>query len=571
MVEVEGGVVAPPGSGGAGRGPSAVLALLLVGHVALYLGLHANFDHDFDTQHYARIAWEMASGEFALAPHPFSQRFAITVPTALAYATLGVNAITTTLWTLIVSLAAVVAVYRVARRVSGPWTGVLAAFLLAVNVVQARHTSRILPDIVVSTFMLIAVSLLQVARDSSPGSRQRWLGDLCAVLLFAGLLAKGSVVWAGAFFAILLVADVARRRNVPLWTGFVLASVAGSFLFLAAYQIGTGDALYRLAGIEGTHNVRNYSFHGKSPSEYFERLTYGPLLFLLRRPGYSMLLALALPGLVHLVRPIRALPPGTRYWAAYFATILLVFWFGSTSLSAYNPLPPVERFLMPVLAPLSILGAITLARLVFAGAHTPDRRLGLILVAAAFAASAAAQWNAGTARAALQGACCLLVLGLAFLRPASRGAGWAATLARTALVLLLLAPIGLYVREGERSPPLLRLERGLVRARLDPLREPTIVFADRHSTFVLPFLLAREAREFVRIVWWGEAEAFRDAPGRKLVYIHQPRVKGTHLNWGFEVPDFINDRPPSWVLVGTRSMDQRYWISLFEIPSVDTL
>ncbi len=550
------------------------LALILGAHLLFFVCLNGNFAYDFDASVYGRIAHEIQTGDFEIAPHPFNQRFAVTIPTALSFHLFGVQAWSSTLWPFLCSVLAILIVFTVVNRSMGAKTAVFAALLLGTNLVQVKYSSRLLPDLVVATFMLAAASMLYLRRTSASPGRQRFHGALCALTLFVAALAKESVVWALPFFFCVMAADALRKRNLRWWSWFMLTGVAASTAYFAAYYAFTGNALYRLEAIEGTHNVGLGSFIGKSSDAYFRRLTYEPLLFLIEKPGFGLLLILSLPALVLLVRPSQIGRPGIRFWAAYFTVILLSFWFGTTSLSAYNPLPIAERFLVPLLAPLSILGAATITGLLLGEGR--GKRLDLAVLSGAALVSAIVLWNATPMRSILYGLAALLsvAFGLHGHLRSQAAHRVAAIVKPVAVLLLVLAPTLHYALMGDptESPEFLTEERLLVDRYLSPLREPTLVFTDQHSAFMLPFILSHEARETVHVIDWREAA---DAPGadrlRKLVYIHQLRLSSTGLNWGYEAPDFAREPPPNWKCIERVPLNKKNSILLFEIQGVDEL
>ncbi len=552
------------------------LALIIAVHVFFFVYLHGNFAYDFDASVYGRLAHEIQTGVFQIAPHPFNQRFAVTVPTALSFYLFGVQAWSSTLWPFFCSVFAILIVFAVVYRPMGARTAVFAALLLGTNLDQVKYSSRLLPDLVVATFMLAAASILYLARTSDPPGRQRIYGALCALTLFVGALAKESVVWAVPFFLCVMAGDVLRKRNLRWWSWFMLTGIAASSAYFAAYYVVTGNALYRLQAIEGTHNVGLGSFIGKSSDAFFRRLTYEPLLFLIEKPGYGLPLILSLPAVVLLLRPGQVERRAIRFWAAYFLVILLSFWFGTTSLSAYNPLPITERFLIPLLAPLSILGAATITGLLLDEGSRTGKRLGVAVLAGAALVSAIVLWSATPMRSILYGLTAVLAAAAGLHRPlASQAARRVAAIVKPiAVLVLVLTPTVHYALIGDatESPELLKEERLLVDRYLSPLREPTLVFTDQHSAFMLPFILSPEAREIVHVVDWREAA---DAPGadrlRKLVYLHQLRLSSMVLNWGFEAPAFAKEPPPNWKCIESVSLNKKNSILLLEIQNVDEL
>ncbi len=534
------------------RSPVALLALILAGHVLAW-SLHPfAFLDDLDSQHYARLAAEMLAGKFTLAPHTFNCRFGVTVPTAAVYGILGIGPRTTTLWPLVASLLTIVVVFATTYRAFGRSAALLAALLLATNVTQVEYAAHLLPDIIVSGLMLGSAALLCAARDAHGGAASRpWLhGGLCAVALVAALLTKETVVWALPFFLGVLAYDLARRRNVRVWTAIVATGAVCLGLFFLSYYLTTGNPLHALDSVEEKHNVSvQASFAGKSSAQYLHRLTLAPIQFLVDQLGYGYLVLLAVPALIHMVRPLRSLPSGVRLWTAYAAVLLLCFWFGTTSLRSYNPLPISPRFLMPLLAPLSILGGVTLARFLSGDKHEHSARVGMLLTAAAFVAAGAALLPSRPARSAMYG---VLGLALAFLASPVRHflRGRLAKVTRLAIIAVLSLGILVYYgsRGGVKEPNSLRvIERDFIQRHVARLPEDAVVFTDEHSAFVLPLLLERNGASRVRVADWSDAAAVRAHAGvPAFVFVDQTTLSMMNEWLGREIPSFAREPPPHW-------------------------
>ena len=547
----------PRNGNGGGRGSRIELALVLLGHALLYALLNGNFDHDFDAQQYGRIAFEISRGEYQPATHPFSQRFGVTVPAAGLFRLFGVSWVTATLWPLFCSLGTIALVHGAAARAAGRRAALAAALLLAINLVQVRYASRLLPDVVVSALMLAAAVAIERGRAAArraPGPR----GFASALLVLAALLSKETAVWLGPLFLGLLVYDLLRGKNRRLWTAFSAALLAGLLALGGAYAAFTGDALYRLQGIESVHNERAGAFDGGLAS-YAARLTYEPLVFLLEIPGFGLALLLALPAAVFAARAPRSESGGARYWVAYLASVMGSFWFGTTSLSAYTPLNLADRFLMPFQAPLAILGGVTLACVFDPSGRRARSRLELGVLVFGALGAAAVLFRDGMKRAGLYAAFALVAaIAAASVRPRAAAA---------ALLALMAVPLADYVWRGDphETPLLIQRERDAL-AEIFPLEGPPVaVVTDPHSVFVLPFYLPAAARERVRLVSWDDPDAGVREGERALVYIHEPRLVATNLNWGQRIPDFALERPASWRVVAELSVDGEHWIRLLEV------
>ena len=543
------------------------LGAILVGH-ALVWALHpyAHLD-DLDSQHYARLAAELLAGEFEFAHHPFNDRLGITVPTAALYGLFGISGWTVSLWPLIASLATVAAVYSAARHSFGSTAARLSALLLATNPVQVEYAAHLLPDVVASAFLFVAMALYLGARETEAGGgrgRPATAGALGTLALFAGFMSKTTVVWAFPFLLALLVLDLVRGRNRRFWGAVLAMGVSCIGLFLFGYYLATGSPLHVLESIEGSHNVSVASFDGKDPSKIVHRLTRAPLQFLGRQLGYGCPTLLAVPALVHLVRRRAWLPSGLRVWTAYLLVVLFSFWFGSTSLEAYNPLPVSARFLMPLLAPLALIGGVTLARVVLPGGARPggdasgsraqlpsdsraQARGGARLLALVFLAAAALVWPR-EARAGLY-----VALGLTFGWLALGGGavrGPLAAAARYGLCLILtVGVLAYYGTRGEVKPPnpLRGLQTEFAGEHLADLPADAVVFTDDHTAFVLPLVLERLGRTPPLLVDWADTAAVRahaGAPAR--AFVDQTALSMMNEWLARDIPTFAIEPPSHW-------------------------
>ena len=539
------------------------LACAMLVHVVLWYGLNGNFDHDYDAQQYGRIAFEISKGEYYLATHPFSQRFMVTVPTAALFRLFGVNWVTATLWPLVTSLLTIAIVHLTVRNTAGRRAALMAALLLSINLIQVRFASRLLPDVVVSSFMILAAALIQYGRQQR---HELKVGFAAAVALLAALMAKATVVWAGPFFAGLLLFDLLRGRHRRMWAGFVIGVALSAAVFFGSYQLLTGDPLYRLAGIETIHNSRAGFFAG-GLGQYFERLTYGPLVYLLGRPGFGLLLLLALPAVVTAARAPRSESSCARYWAGYGLTVMAAFWLGTTSTRIYTPLYLADRFLMPFLAPLAILGGLTITRVLDASERSERSPLELVPLVLGAAVTALFLVSEGFKRAVLYSVLAA-ASALMALRYRSSSAG-----PLTFLLLVAMAiPTADYAYRGDplETPDLVQAERDFM-ARTFPLDGPPVaLISDPHSIFLLPFYLPEEARGSVRFVSWDDPDAAVLEGERALAYVNKPRLIAVNLNWGQRLPAFA-DEELEWTELANYTLDGKHWVRLYEVEDLRRL
>lgn len=182
---------------------------------------------------------------------------------------------------------------------------------------------------------------------------------LCAAVLtlFAAFLVKETAIWAAPIGVYAVVCDV--RADGWKQVARVYAPVAGlGVCLLIAYLAWCAhvwdDPLARFRGIDALTHEHAWTLEGHSTRAWIARLTWQPLLLL-----GSMFFV----GLAALVAGHWLVDGRERIWLVSAWIFVLLYWFGSASLSSYSPLPLSERMALPILPPLLVTVAITLDRI----------------------------------------------------------------------------------------------------------------------------------------------------------------------------------------------------------------
>ena len=322
---------------------------------------------------YMSHAGSVAHGTFILTSDHFANRFGVFIPTAGIFKLFGVTTWSSTLWPLICSIVLVVAVAIFAFRCYGLRTAIFSSCLLIFNPLELSLTSVLMADLIVGMFGFLAVISIAQGRQSKSWRSQILFSLVSCVSLSMGILTKQTAIYSVYFCGFLLMLDTISRKNTRFWCSFIIAGTVASGIYLLVYNLITGDPLYTLSGIEAGHNKSIWSyaesksevdaFHAKelgviwSAAPLVQRLTVSPIFLLVGTPGIFILLALTVASL----GPLRNIydeenRPTTVYFAAYGLTILVSFWFGSTSFHRYNPLPLFSRMLVAILPPLALCG-----------------------------------------------------------------------------------------------------------------------------------------------------------------------------------------------------------------------
>ena|GEM_PF-2656892 len=357
------------------------LTLLFVGlfTVAYFLLTHEGL-YDLDDYFYARYAHALASGSFHVVPDPqgllhdpLKERWLIFGPVALLYTLFGTNIITTTLWPLLATLGCAGLIWGQYRR-REPVAAAGALLLLGLHYFTLNLTNYLYPDNILMFWCLgCALTLL---RGRQAGRSQLAWGLGFALLNFAALLSKETIVYYLPFYLALLGKDMFRGRHGRFWLAAGLGGAVVLAGYLAFYQVYAHDALYRLHLIEQTNEyLREGNFLGGNQAGLLARLTYQPLAFLV---GTGLGGALLLAGAAALGRQ-RLQGSDADFWLGLAFTTLAFYWLGSTSLTHYNPITLLPRMTTPLLPPLALAAGFGLRRFAATGRGGGWLTLGLLL------------------------------------------------------------------------------------------------------------------------------------------------------------------------------------------------
>ena len=357
--------------------------LLFVGLFTLaYFFLTHEGLYAIDDYFYSRYAYQLSTGTFHLAPDPqgllhdpLRERVLIFAPVALLYRLFGVNIITTTVWPLLCTCGCSVLFWVLYRR-REPIVAAAAMLLLGLHYFSLNLSNYLYPDNILMFWCLCSASALMAGRrtEGKPGA---W-GVGFALLTFAALLSKETIVYYFPFYAALLLLDLRYGRRWLFW-GAALGTGAVLLIgYLAYYQIYTDDALYRIHLIERTNDfLKEGNYLGGNRAALLARITWQPLDFLVST-GLGGVLVFAVAALFGRRQNLGS---DASFWLGLAFTTLAFYWLGSTSLSQYNPITLLPRMTTPLLPPLCLAAGFGLRNFVRTGRG--GWLLGLALLAAA--------------------------------------------------------------------------------------------------------------------------------------------------------------------------------------------
>ncbi len=313
---------------------------------------YAFFGHyGFDDLHYARLANALLHGEIDYTDH-YSYRFAILIPTALAYALFGVNDFASALPPLLCTFLILYLVFAALRQQSR-YTLALGLGLTTCSNWFLYYSDKLMPDIYVALAVMLAVFSVDRYKYHSDHSKpQRYALVLVGALGF-GWLAKETIVLTLPMLLAWMLVDLIRRRHLQFWgytTLYGLLFLGTYFSFIWAV---TGNFLERLDAIASNSYLNACSYDQQSTQVLLKRLYYD---FFALASTEGILFSFVFIGAFLFRKKDWKLFGQADSLSFYASSALLLFLasnFMSISLKAYVPMcldPRHYLFLIPVAA-----------------------------------------------------------------------------------------------------------------------------------------------------------------------------------------------------------------------------
>jgi hypothetical protein len=371
--------------------PWIVLVAGLALHTALWFAVQRDLAAS-DPLWYASWAHDLAfrPGHLFEAHnnYPFVMRLGLTAPIAVMYRLFGVSTLVTNLPCLIAGLACVAIAYAAAPTPRGK---LLAVGLAAVATPLWADGHELNPDLPCAAVM--AASILCLARRDRP--RGAWWVAGAMIAWFLAFQIKEVALWCAPVWVWAVVRDLRAHGGRWVVRAFGPALAIGAGLaagYLAFCAVLWGDPLARFTGIDDAVATHEWARDGAMTTGRFARLTWEPPLLFYRMFRLALVPVLAAPWLVR--------GPG-RIWIVALASVVLLYWFGSSSATSYLPLPILRRMALPALPFVVVVAALATDAAIDAARrriHDRHRRLALGIACAALVVALHAVPHVGSLR-----------------------------------------------------------------------------------------------------------------------------------------------------------------------------
>lgn len=295
------------------------------------------------------LSWDM--------DYPFEHRLSLLFVHWLSMEWFGTNAFGVFLPQFLLFASVLLVLNRCCHTLQGK------IFAFAVAFALFPYTLEVFPDLGASVFMFYVVLLLAKPQ----GARS---GVLASLLMLVAFCFKMTAYYLAVPVLLVLVIDAARRKFGRFHVALVLTSIAIALAYLLFYQLGYGDALARLRTASDLSDTFLWSTH--ETIALLRRLfVIPPGEFL---SGYGVALVFAMVASVYLFKTGRS----NRLMIVYVFASMLLFTFGSSSFSSYQPLPFFDRMLLFAIPPFAYLSGRFVDLLVTRGLH--DRAARALMV-----------------------------------------------------------------------------------------------------------------------------------------------------------------------------------------------
>ena len=309
-----------------------------------------------DAYAYAQHAYNIATGQYDVrgGPHYGGFRYAVLLPTALAYRAFGIGDWPSALFPLVASLGALVLVVRLGVAWFDGGTGLMAGLLYTVFPLDVIHATLLGPSSLVPLLSGAAIlAFWRSGQGDGPASRAGWslVSGVCV-----GLATQAREVGLLLLAPIVLMALRRHGRRGLADLGAVGLGVAIPLLFEGLYYWqATGDPMYRITVVG---KLSEWLAGGADPEAvvgwaYYPRAMLGLDLGGLAHFGFFGYLALLAILFAAWRNEGRRLAPVL----AWFIPVFGYLEFGSMSPTRYLPIIKAYEYLSLISVPLVLLGA----------------------------------------------------------------------------------------------------------------------------------------------------------------------------------------------------------------------
>lgn len=247
-----------------------------------------------------------------------------------------------------------------------------------------HNLSKVYPDsLLILWVLLVPISSLY---------RHKYPIAAAAVMVFAlifGIGTKETMIFLVPFVFLLFPFDYWRKRELTYYYYFLLFAGLGLIGYLSYFYLYFNDPFYQIRLLQEGDYFSAISYREEGWKSLLARLTYLPILNLVDN-YYWLWIIMAIPSWYYGAKYQKAIH---IEFALCNSLLLFGFWFMTSSLDYYNPILLNPRYMIIMVAPLSI--SVASGILFWIQNEIWRRNLALMLVAGGMTALFRSDWLAG--------------------------------------------------------------------------------------------------------------------------------------------------------------------------------
>jgi len=301
-----------------------------------------------DPVYYSKSANDLLNNKFPSETTQLNARIGLLIPVAISYSIFGVNDFSSTLFPLLTSILGIIVIFYFGKFLFNEKVGLVAAFLLSFFPLDVVYSTQLLSDLPSAFFSGLSVFLFLKAEKIVRKPNSYLFYILSGLSLGIAFTIREMAIMMILFF----LAYVLYNKEFK-WS-YILVGI--SFLLILLIETGffyyyTGNPFFKLEGADYALDtiVHGDFFYGRlSFPKFF--VTWPYVVFGNIQQGYffAFISLAAFYWMIHRKKE-------ADYLLIWFLSILLYFYFGTTSLKQYAPVLAVARYLNYITYPALIL------------------------------------------------------------------------------------------------------------------------------------------------------------------------------------------------------------------------
>lgn len=333
------------------------LSAIVFVHVVCWLAMKPIFPQG-DPLVYFINAKRILNQEYFFSYSVQSHRYGVFVPQAILIKLFGENPYAINLWTLLCSTSTISLLYFFLLKFLNRTTAIIAGLLLSVNLIQVIYSSTVFPDMIVSFFGLCCIYFVYKGREEQYLWRKN---SALFILSFAfGFSAKESIIVTLPFIAFIFWKDWKEKQFFYFQRSVIVFLILFSVFVFSISKSLTGSFLFfydSYSHYEVFLPLQNFS-------ELLKNVFIEMPQWLNAQLGYIFPLLFSIPACIDGLKRKDKIISLQRFLSYYVIILFLTLCCGSISIFHFGYIPMVDRRWMMLIAPLCILSAISIYKIV---------------------------------------------------------------------------------------------------------------------------------------------------------------------------------------------------------------